>query len=117
METVTIDTLLKYWGVNMVVVGIVVALVFATTAMLKKQLKLEGTANLIVSGIASVVWTLALLIAVPGVGVKAIIATAAISFIVASGGWQGFKDALGKVGEKVTGFQPLSNPSKREDVK
>jgi hypothetical protein len=109
---VTADSLLEYWGVSMVAVGVVVALVFATVAIFKKQFGVKGGYNLLVSGGASLVWSLLVLLPMPGVKVVTIIATAVVSFLMASGGWQGLKDALGKVG-RPTGAEPLSNPEKR----
>lgn len=105
MDLVTIDSLMAYWGISGVTLGIIVALVFATVAMAKQQFGVTGQKNLIVSAIASAAWSL--LIALP---VKAkpstIIAYMVLGFMVASGGWQAFKDVLEKGGEKLVGVKP-----------
>jgi hypothetical protein len=105
MDLITLDSLMAYWGISMVALGAIVALVFATTAMAKQHFGLQGKANLIVSGGASVVWSL--LIALPaGAKPTTCIAYMVIGFMVSSGGWQAFKDILEKGGEKFAGFKP-----------
>ena len=66
---ITLDMMLKHWGVNMMVVGTVAGFTFATVAMLKKKFAIKGNMNLIVSAAGSVVWTLLFLLMLldPGV--------------------------------------------------
>ena len=105
MDMVTIDSLLAYWGISGVTLGVITALIFATVAMAKQHFGITGQKNLIVSGISSVAWSL--LICLP-IGAKAstIIAYIVLGFLVASGGWQAFKDVLEKGGEKLGTFKP-----------
>lgn len=111
---ITLDMMLKHWGINMIVVGSVASFTFATVAMLKKKFAIKGNMNLIVSAAGSVVWTLLFLLMIPGVTVKAIIATAVIGFMIASGGWQTFKDLLQK-GSENFGDKPFdAGPTKNE---
>jgi len=105
MDMVTIDSLMAYWGISGVTLSFIAGLVFATVALAKQQFGVSGQKNLIVSAIGSAAWSL--LIALP---VKAkpstIIAYMVLSFIIASGGWQAFKDILSKGGEKFAGYKP-----------
>lgn len=97
--TLTIEALLKYWEVSMIVVSIVVSLNLATIAVLKKNFKVKGRTILYVSSVTTLVWTLAMIVSIPGVSVKGIVATWIVSYITASGGWQVFKDVLQKTSE------------------
>lgn len=105
MDMVTIDSLLAYWGISGVTLGVITALIFATVAMAKQHFGVTGQKNLIVSGIAAVAWSL--LICLPiGTKISTVIAYIVVGFMVASGGWQAFKDVLEKGGEKFAGYKP-----------
>lgn len=115
---ITIESLMSYWGVNSQILMVVVALTFATVALVKKHFDIAGPKNLLVSLGAGLIWTLATMLSMPGPPkFGAIAATWILAVITASGGWQAFKDILQKASENFgkKPMKPLGAGDRRVD--
>jgi hypothetical protein len=84
--------LLAHFGLNATEVGMIAAMAFCTTALIKKHGTLPGWGILLSSAVACGIW--AALWYVPDIPKP--ITAGIMAFVTVSGGWQGFKDILGK---------------------
>lgn len=86
------SSILTHFGLQTSEIALLAVMSYFTVALVKKHLTLPGWGLLLASALSSALWAcLWYIVTMP----KPVVATVMV-FVTASGGWQAFKDGLGK---------------------